>query len=319
MIDFRKLIGASVQFGHQRSRWCPKMAPWIWGYKGSTHLIDVSKTAYQLEKASQFLEKVASEGKVILWVGTKKAARNAISQAAMRLEMPYVNHRWIGGMLSNHTQVKKSITKLLHYEDIVAKADKYPHYTKKEFNTIQKMVDRLEKNVGGIRDLRWPVGAIVLVDVEKENSALKEAAKMGIPVVALVDTNGDPSLVDYVIPANDDIPQSVELLINYLADAVARGKANVKAEALAKIKEDELAETETAGLLQLQAAGDEEEGAKKKSSGAAKTQQNTKRPVTFKRKALDQDEVVENKKRTLAEKREQSPSVAPEHKRPKSS
>ncbi len=142
-----------------------------------------------------------------------------------------MNHRWIGGTLSNNSQVKKSVTKLLHFEDIVSKSEKFPHYTKKELSTFQKIVDRLLKNIGGIRNLAWPVSAIVLVDVNKEHSALKEAVRMGIPVVALVDTNSDPSHVDYVIPANDDAPRSVNLIIEYLGDAVSVGVAKAQAEA----------------------------------------------------------------------------------------
>jgi small subunit ribosomal protein S2 len=224
MIDFRKLVQAGVHFGHQAARWVPKMSPYIWGVKNKVHLIDVSKTAYQLEKAARFLQEVASEGKQILWVGTKKPARNVIQEVATKLGMPYVNHRWVGGTLSNYSQVKKSVTRLLHYEDVLEKSEKYPHYTKKELNEIKKSVDRLAGIVGGIRTLTWPVGAIVLVDVNKEQSALKEAVKVGVPVVALVDTNADPSLVDYVIPANDDAPRSIAVILEYLQQAVEEGR-----------------------------------------------------------------------------------------------
>lgn len=224
MIDFRVLVKAGVHFGHQKMRWCPKMEQYIWGYKNNVYLIDVSKTASQLEKASLFLHDIASQGKSVLWIGTKKAARDIVQETATGLGMPYVVHRWIGGTLSNNSQVKKSVTKLLHYEDVLTKADAFTHHTKKELNVFKKMVDRLAKNIGGIRNLGWPVGAIVIVDVRKEHSALKEASSMGVPVVALVDTNSDPSLVDYVIPANDDAPRSIKVLIDYLAASVNEGK-----------------------------------------------------------------------------------------------
>ena len=228
MRDFKELFGelvkAGVHFGHQKSRWCPKMKQYIWGYKNKVHLIDVSKTAFQLDKAERFLESVAAEGKTVLWVGTKKAASKSIQDVATKLEMSYVNNRWLGGTLLNFSQVKKSLTRLLHYEDILAKSESNPFYTKKELNLYRKIADKLEKTVGGIRKLTLPIGAIVIVDVNKEQSAVKEAVLMGIPVVGIVDTNSDPSLVDFVIPANDDSPQSVSLLINYLADAVTRGK-----------------------------------------------------------------------------------------------
>lgn len=238
MIDFRELIKAGSHFGHQTSRWCPKMAPYIWGHKNKVHLIDISKTAFQLEKAAKFLNGVASEGKTILWVGTKKPAQKIISDVAVKLDMPYVNHRWIGGTLSNYEQVKKSVTKMLHYEDILSKAEKFPHYTKKELNIFQKLVVRSRISVGGIQGLKWPVGAIVLVDIGKERSALQEATMMGIPVVAIVDTNGDPSNVDYVIPANDDAPRSIQVIIDHLANGVELGKESaakkIKAKAEAK-------------------------------------------------------------------------------------
>jgi small subunit ribosomal protein S2 len=237
MINFRDLVKHGVHFGHQKTRWCPKMAPYIWGVQNNIHLIDVSKTAFQLEKAAQFLEGVAAQGKRILWVGTKKAARDAVMKAAVDLKMPYVCHRWIGGTLSNNSQVKKSVTNLLHFEDILANAEKYPLYIKKEFNKIQKDAERLNKSVGGIKNLAWPVGAIVLVDVSKERSALKEAAAMGIPVVAIVDTNSDPSFVDIVIPGNDDSKRSIICLLEPLVEAVRKG-ATVAQESVAKEKEE---------------------------------------------------------------------------------
>ena len=225
MIDFKELVKAGVHFGHTRSRWNPNMEPYIWGYKNNVHLIDVSKTAFNLEKAAKFIEKITAEGKPVLWVGTKKPAQTVITSTAKKLKMPFVTHRWIGGTLSNFPQVKKSVTKLLHFEDILAKAEKYPLYTKKELNTIQKNVERLKKNVGGIVNLKWPIGAIVLVDIKKESSALKEALVKGVPIIALVDTNSDPSFVDYVIPANDDSPRSIECITNYLAAAAEKGIA----------------------------------------------------------------------------------------------
>ena len=168
MIDLNKLIKAGVHFGHRTSVWCPRMQPYIWGHKNNVHLIDISKTAIQLEKAARLIELLASEGKSILWVGTKKAAQDIVKASAERQRMPYVNHRWIGGTLSNHSQVKKSVTKLLHYLDVLAKDNSDTFYTKKKLSRFKKSVDRLKKNVGGIVQLRWPVGAIVLIDVNKE-------------------------------------------------------------------------------------------------------------------------------------------------------
>lgn len=229
MIDLKLLIKNGVQFGHQVWRWCPRMARYIWGKKNGVHLIDVSKTAYELNRASKFLEGVAAEGKQVLWVGTKRAAQDVIQKTAEKLNQPYVRNRWIGGTLTNFPQVKKSVTKMLHYEDILSKSDQYS-YTKKEFGVIQKSVDRLKDNVGGITDLAWPCGAVVVIDARKEAVAIKEARSAGIPVVALVDTNSDPSGIDFVIPGNDDVNRSIRVIVAELEKAVERG-AQVAAKA----------------------------------------------------------------------------------------
>lgn len=239
MIDYKKLVEAGVHFGHKKSRWNPRMAPYIWGFRDGIHLIDVSKTARQLEKAAEFLKSVAAEGKTIMWVGTKKAAHEAIARVAGRLDNPSVTHRWIGGTLTNYSQVKKSVTKLLHLEDIVSKSEQ-THYTKKELVVLHKAIERLRKNVGSIINMSWPMGAVVLIDVKKEATSLREARQMGIPVVALVDTNSDPSLVDYVIPCNDDAPKSIGTIIDYLADNVEAGQKAVAVKPKAVIVEEKV-------------------------------------------------------------------------------
>jgi small subunit ribosomal protein S2 len=227
VIDFRDLIKAGLHFGHQKARWNPRMEPFIWGYRSGVYLIDVSKTAEALERAAKFIEEVAARGDQILWVGTKKSAQKVVEHNARELEMPYVSHRWIGGTLTNYSQVKKSVTKLLHFEDVLSRADEYA-YKKKELLTISKHVDRLINNVGGIRMLKWPVGALIVIDVRHEQTALREARAAGVPVIALVDTNSDPSLVDYVIPGNDDSPKAIEVVVTYLAAAAKRGMAAIE-------------------------------------------------------------------------------------------
>ncbi|MBP6869731.1 30S ribosomal protein S2 [Candidatus Babeliales bacterium] len=222
MIEFRDLIQAGLHFGHQKSRWCPKMAPYIWGHRNGVHLIDVSKIAFNLDKAAKFLEGVAARGETILWVGTKKSAKSMIESIGHNLNMPYVSHRWVGGTITNFYQVKKAVTKYLHLEDIIKKADETA-YTKKECVTFQKAADRLKKTVGGLIDLKMPVGAIVLIDVKKEATALLEAVAAGVPVVALVDSNASPDGVDFVIPGNDDSPKAIKFVLDYLAASAARG------------------------------------------------------------------------------------------------
>jgi len=222
MIEFSELIKAGLQFGHEKSRWCPKMAQYIWGHRNGVHLIDVSKIAHNLEMSAKFLESVAAKGETILWVGTKKSAKSMVESVGHSLNMPYVSHRWVGGTITNFYQVKKAVTKFLHLEDIVKKADETT-YTKKECVTFQKAADRLKRTIGGLIDLKMPVGAIVLIDVKKESTALQEAISAGVPVVALVDSNGDPSGVDFVIPGNDDSPKAIKFVLDYLAAATARG------------------------------------------------------------------------------------------------
>jgi small subunit ribosomal protein S2 len=222
MIDFSKLIKVGLHFGHQTSRWSPKMAPYIWGHRNGVHLIDVSKIAFNLEKAARFLEETAAKGETILWVGTKKSASKAIAQFAQKMDMPYVEHRWVGGTITNFYQVKKAVTKFLHYEDIVAKAEESV-YTKKEISLFTKTADRLKNIVGGLKNLTLPIGAVVIIDVKKETTAVLEAVAAGVPVVALVDTNSDPKGVDFVIPGNDDSEKGIAFILEYLSDAVLKG------------------------------------------------------------------------------------------------
>lgn len=262
-IDIRELVKARVHFGHRTTKWNPRMAPYIWGDKNNIHLINVAKTATLLDQAAQFLETIASEGKTILWVGTKKPAQAKIAEIATKLEAPFVVHRWIGGILTNFGQVKKSVTKMLHYEDILEKADR-ERYTKKELNRFAKIATKLQNNIGGIRTLKLPVGAIVVVDVTKEKAAIKEALHEGVPVIALIDTNGDPAGIEYVIPCNDDAVSSITIITDYLGQAAARG-AQRAAQERAKAREAEALkkqEAVKAAKAQAQAAPAETKEAK---------------------------------------------------------
>ena len=271
-VDFRDLVQARVHFGHRTTRWCPKMAPFIWGHKNHIHLINVAKTAVCLDNAAQFIQKIAQEKKQILWVGTKKVASQVIEDTAKRLDDPYVSNRWIGGTVTNFSQVKKSVTKLKHFEDILEKSSEFS-YTKKELNKIQKTVEKLRANVSGIADLIYPISAIVVVDVRKESAAIREAVNAGIPVVALVDTNADPSDIDYVIPANDDAVSSVTFIINYLANAAQIGKDHAK-KAAAEKKEQEASEKkaqETPPEEQESVIVDNEDEAQEEDADAKKT------------------------------------------------
>lgn len=222
MIDLKDLLKAGVHFGHKTSRWSPKMRPFIWGSKNKVHLIDIAKTAFLLERAGKYLKEISSQGKSVLFVGTKKAAQKPINDIAIKLNEPFVTNRWIGGTLTNFEQVKKAITRLLHFQDIIKKPTE--HYKKKELSTIQKEIERLEKNIGGILNLSFPPGAIVLVDAKKEKSAIHEAINSNIPVIAMVDTNTDPTGINFVIPANDDSPRSITFILEYLGTMIEEGK-----------------------------------------------------------------------------------------------
>lgn len=222
MIDLREMLKAGVHFGHKTSRWCPKMRPFIWGARNKVHLIDVSKTAILLEKAGKFIKEVAADGGTFLWIGTKKPAQGFIQDIATSLQMPFVINRWVGGTLSNYDQVKKAITRLLHLRDVVKKAS--THYKKKEIVMINKEIARLEKNVGGIIDLEYPPAALIVVDAKKEQAAVKEAARLHIPIIALVDTNTDPEGISIIIPSNDDSPRAIGFILDYLAIQAKEGK-----------------------------------------------------------------------------------------------
>lgn len=221
MIDLKQMLEAGVHFGHKTSRWSPKMRPFIWGAKNKVHLIDVSKSAILLERAGNFLSAVTAQGGKCLLVGTKKAAQPIIEKTAAATGMPYVIHRWVGGTLSNYEQVKKAVTRLLHMRDVVEKG--LGHYKKKEISMIQKEIARLEKNVGGIINFDYPPAALVVVDAKKEASAVKEASRLGIPVIALVDTNTDPDGVSIVIPTNDDSPKAISFVVDYLEARIKEG------------------------------------------------------------------------------------------------
>ncbi len=218
-----ELFASGVQFGHQTRAWCPKMSRYIWGEKDGVHLINIALTEMQIEKAEKMLEAISQKGLSILWVGTKRVARDIISRCAQETEQPYFSDRWIGGTLTNYHEVKKAVTNMLYNKEILEKADRQL-YTKKELNVLQKKIERAEKSVGGIERLGQRPGVIVMIGVKEERVALREAERMGIPVIALVDTNCDPSGVTLVVPANDDRESSISLILGYFTEAVKRGR-----------------------------------------------------------------------------------------------
>lgn len=230
-----KLFEAGVQFGHRTQCWCPKMAPFIWGKKDGIHLINVALTDIQLTKAEKTLEAIAAKGLPILWVGTKKIARNIVSKFAQECNSPFFANRWVGGTLTNYQEVKKAVKKMLYNEEIYQKSESQDIYTKKELNLLQKKVQRSKKIISGIEKLSYPIGALIVTDVQKDKVAVKEAIRIGVPVIGFVDTNADPEGITIVIPTNDDLEDSLSIIAQYLSNAINKGKeiftANNKLEA----------------------------------------------------------------------------------------
>lgn len=237
----KRFIDAQVHFGHKTAKWNPHMQPYIWGAKNNIHIINISETEKSLDQAKKFLKGIAEQGRQILFVGTKKAAQKAIEEVAKKTGMPSVKQRWVGGTVTNFGNVKKSFARLLHMQDVVAKSSDFS-YTKKELSTIQKNVERLQKNIGGIIGLKYPIGALVLVDIKKDQTALREARAAGVPVVAFVDTNDDPLLVGpngVVIPTNNDSPKAIALILEELGAAVQEGVEIAKSKPVQTLESQE--------------------------------------------------------------------------------
>ena len=241
VVSMKQLLEAGVHFGHQTRRWNPKMAEYIFTERNGIYIIDLQKTVKKIEEAYLFIRDIAAEGGNILFVGTKKQAQDAIKEEALRSEMYYVNVRWLGGMLTNFKTIKKSIQKL-HNLNKMAEDGTFDLLPKKEVASLQKEMADLEKNLGGIKDMKGIPSAIFVVDPKKEKNAVDEAKKLGIPIVAIVDTNCDPDEVDYVIPGNDDAIRAIKLIAATLADAIIEGKQGEQltdsSEAVAEVETD---------------------------------------------------------------------------------
>jgi len=223
VVTMKELLEAGVHFGHQTRRWNPKMEPYIFGSRNGIHIIDLQKTVQLMDVAYEFIRDTVAEGKTILFVGTKKQAQEAIYEEATRCGMFYVNHRWLGGTLTNFHTIRKSIEKLKRLERL-EESPESQGLTKKELIKLTKKREKLRRNLGGIKDMEELPGAIFIVDPKREEIAVREARKVGIPIVAIVDTNCDPDLIDYVIPGNDDAIRAVRLFSSKIADAVLEGK-----------------------------------------------------------------------------------------------
>lgn len=227
-VDIKQLLEAGAHFGHKTERWHPKMAPYIHSKRGGSHIIDLTQTVAALDEALAFLTKTAAEGKQILLVGTKRQAKDIVKKTALETGMPYVTERWLGGMLTNWNTIGGRVKHLQDLENRMASGELENKYNKLEVQRFQEEIDQLNVMYGGVKELSARPGAVFIVDIINDANAVREARKLSVPIVAMVDTNADPSQVTYPIPANDDAIKAIELIVGYVQTAILAGKAKVK-------------------------------------------------------------------------------------------
>ncbi len=227
-VDIKQLLEAGAHFGHKSSRWHPKMSQYIHSKRNGSHIIDLTKTVTELEKALKFIEQTTQDGKQVLFVGTKRQAKDILKKAAEDTNMPYVTERWLGGMLTNKNTIGGRIKHLKDLETRMDSGALAAKYNKLEVQRFQEEIDEMNHNYSGIKDLAPKPGVLFIVDIIEEDNAVKEARKLGIPIVAVVDTNTDPTLIDYPVPANDDAIKTIQLITDYVVAAVKAGKTKAK-------------------------------------------------------------------------------------------
>jgi small subunit ribosomal protein S2 len=233
-VTIKQLLEAGVHFGHQTRRWNPAMEPYLYGERGGIHIIDLRKTAELIEEAYEFVRDTVAKGGTVLFVGTKKQVQAAVAEEATRAGMPYVNYRWLGGMLTNFQTIKKRIAYMKELERMEASGE-MEALTKKERLRLHREFEKLQRNLGGVADLQRTPQAVFIVDTNIEHIALGEAKRLNIPVIALCDSNSDPSDVEFVVPGNDDAVRSAQLVASVVADACVAGRQQVdEAELAAK-------------------------------------------------------------------------------------
>ena len=253
--NFDQLLQAGCHFGHLRRKWNPAMAPYIFMERNGIHIIDLNKTVAKVDEAAEALKEIAKTGKKILFVATKKQAKDVVAEKAASVNMPYVNERWAGGMLTNFPTIRKAVKKMTNIDKLMNDGT-FSNLSKRELLQISRQRAKLEKNLGSIADLSRLPSALFVIDVMKEHIAVKEANRLGIPVFGIVDTNSDPKNIDYVIPANDDAKDSVEAILTAVCGAIAEGIEERKAE-----KADDKAAAEQKDQPKKKAARKEEAAA----------------------------------------------------------
>ena len=276
-VTMRQMLEAGVHFGHQTRYWNPKMAPYIFGERNKIHIINLEKSLPMAREAYAFVKATVADGGKVLFVGTKRAARDSIREHAVRCEMPFVSQRWLGGMLTNYKTIRQSVKRLVTLEEM-AEEGGFEGLTKKEILGLSREQEKLEKSLGGIKEMKGLPDVMFVVDVEHEDIAIREAKKLGIPVVAVVDTNCSPDGVDYIIPGNDDAMRAIQLYTSLIADAVIEGRASLPEVALG---EDEFVELDEEGNVKK--ADRKKRGAKKPSrKPAVKKKAAAKKPAAEK-------------------------------------
>ncbi len=263
IVSMKQLLEAGVHFGHQTRRWNPKMNPFIFAERNGIHIIDLQQTVSRLNEAYRFVATITAEGESILFVGTKKQAQEAVEQEARRCGMYYVNQRWLGGMLTNFQTIQ---TRIRYLKDLQARKERgeFERLPKKEAQHLEEQMARLERTLGGIKDMRRLPAALFVVDTRKEHTAILEARRLEIPVIALADTNCDPDEMDYPIPANDDAIRAVRLLCTKIADAALEGRRQLEAQ-----QKDQEPEAEEGATLEV---GEALEAAAPASEAATETE-----------------------------------------------
>ena len=242
-VEVKELLDSGVHFGHMTRKWDPNMAPYIYMERNGIHIINLYKTAAKLEEASEALAKIAASGRKILFVATKKQAKDIVSEKAKEVSMPYITERWPGGMLTNFVTIRKAVKKMSSI-DRMKKDGTFLTLSKKERLQVDRLRSKLEKNLGSISEMTRLPGALFVIDIKREHIAIKEAQKLNIPIFAMVDTNSDPRQVDYVIPSNDDASKSIDKILSAVTAGIAAGVAERKA-----IKEEKQAAAENAGSV----------------------------------------------------------------------
>lgn len=234
----QQLLEAGVHFGHLKKKWNPKMLPYIFAEKKGIHIIDLNKTVEGLQETAAALKSIAKSGKKIMFVATKKQAKEIVADAAKRVNMPYVTERWLGGMLTNFATIRKSVKKMQSIEKMLADGT-FDNITKKERLTLSRDKDKMEKVLGGIAQLARVPAALFIVDISHEHIALAEAKRLGVSTFGMVDTNSDPTKIDFAIPANDDATKSIAIIVSYIAAAIAEGLAERAVEKTDEVEEEE--------------------------------------------------------------------------------